>query len=103
MHFQTEKFCNFNILEKIIFYFFIPERVKSLEKRNILPIKSDKKANTLKTSLKFKVVNKRETTEFLENEFRKINEENGIVKGKGKGKGRPISKGKKPIRKARKQ
>ncbi|CAD5229777.1 unnamed protein product [Bursaphelenchus xylophilus] len=50
----------------------LSERLRSMEKRNLLACKSDKKPKELKHSLKFKVTNKRETTEFLEAEMAKL-------------------------------
>lgn len=48
------------------------ERMKSLQKRNMLQPKSSKKQKQLKNSLKFKVVDSRETVDFMQKERAKL-------------------------------
>ncbi|CAD5225829.1 unnamed protein product [Bursaphelenchus okinawaensis] len=50
----------------------LAERLRSMEKRNIVACKSDKKNKELKTTLKYKVTDKREIKEFLEAEMAKL-------------------------------
>jgi len=53
------------------------ERMKSLQKRNVLQPKSVKRQKQLKNTLKYKVVDKRESREFLEKEMSKIKKRKG--------------------------